>query len=501
MSVCLYLSKSMSQEKIKDAGGTCATEEPSGEFVETEFGSAHQMLAAQTFSAFGQANVLVSPHESVTMDSLSLFADCLRQSAKPESLWMCGVEFELFGYERQSLKRLDAIQVQSALLALAEPTDDLVFDKEFAIEARFQNGGRLTVEPGGQIEFSSAPRRTLLEIERDFESYFARLREISAASGFTFLAAGFDPLRTIAEQNWFPKSRYKVMRPFLAARGRRAWDMMTRTCAVQVNLDYSSESDLAKKFIAGNRLAPVVTAIFANSPFEDGQPSGYKSTRAAAWLETDAARSSVSPLALRDDFSFAAFIDYALDVPMIFVRRGVDYLAPVPALTFRVFLERGDDGFHPIFQDWTDHLTTIFTEARIKQYIELRSADTGPLNHALALQALWKGLLYERGALDGALSLAPKLNEAEMYALSAAVARDGLAARASGVNVLGVAKDLISIAARGLESIAPEEVVYLEILREQVVEDEMSPADILLKNWNGSWHASLARLVEHLRIA
>jgi glutamate--cysteine ligase len=440
----------------------------------------------------------------ISMASLPLLLDYFRRGAKPQAEWKCGLEFELFGYDERSLQRLDAAQVQDVLKSLAQADDDLVFENGVVVEARAAHDARITIEPGGQIEFSGAPYSSLSETERDVHEFLSRLGEIATERGFVFLATGFDPLRTIDEQRWYPKPRYSVMRPFLAGRGRRGWDMMTRTCAMQVNLDFDDEADLAKKFILGNRLAPIVTAIFANSPFEHGTPSGYKSTRAAVWLETDAARAGLSPLALdgqAEQFSLNAFVDDALDVPMIFTRRGAVYSPLANGLTFRNFLEGDAETIAPVFHDWTDHLTTIFTEARLKQYIELRSADGGSLKMAMAVQALWKGLLYDAGALDEALRLTPKLNAAEMHALQTSVARDGLAARHADVEVLNNAKEIIKLAALGLSRVAPDEVKYLDVLCEQVIADEVCPADILLLSWHGSWNKSLAHLIEYLRAA
>jgi glutamate--cysteine ligase len=271
---------------------------------------------------------------------------------------------------------------------------------------------------------------------------------------------------------------------------------------VQTNLDYGPADDLAKKFLVGNRLAPIATAIFANSPFESGRPSGYKSTRAAAWLATDSDRAGISPSALAENsFSPAAFIAYALDVPMLFAQRDGRYLDDSTGMKFGDFLAGGCAALAPVFGDWADHLTTIFTDARLKQHLELRSADCGSLPLALAFQAYWKGLLYDRDALDHALRLAPNLNRAGALELRAAVARDALAANAAGTDVLALAKESVALAVEGLSRAAPDEVHYLNVLREQVVADELSPADILLGNWHGSWHASMPRVIEHLRIA
>lgn len=441
--------------------------------------------------------VLTDP---ISKDSTPLFADYLRRGAKPASEWRCGVEFEVFGYDCRNLQRIDAAQVQTVLEGFASSADDLVFEDEALVEVSLGPAGRITVEPGGQIEFSSAPHRLLSDIEREVQLFLKRLCEIADRHGLVFLATGFDPLRTIEEQRWFPKMRYEVMRPFLATRGRRAWDMMCRTCATQANLDYGSEEDLAKKFILGNRLAPIITAMFANSPFENGRPSGYKSTRTAVWLETDADRSGTSPLALVDEFSLEDFVAYALTVPMIFARRDGRYLDAPAGLKFGDFLERGCNGIQPIFGDWADHLSTIFTDARLKQYVELRSADCGDPAMALALVALWKGLLYDASALDEAIRMVSKLMREQADILRESVARDGLMARSAGVDVLPIAKEIVELAACSLRQIAPDEVKYLDVLREQVIEKEICPADVLLRNWHGSWHGSIEKVIEHLQI-
>ncbi|HVG34930.1 MAG TPA: glutamate-cysteine ligase family protein [Pyrinomonadaceae bacterium] len=440
--------------------------------------------------------------DRVSKSSAEFFEENLRRGAKPVSEWMCGVEFELFGYDtRSDYRRINPQQVQRVLAGFAPSSNDLVYEGRTLIEVNAGQMNRLTVEPGGQVEFSGAPQRSLSDVERELKRYLARLHEIAEGGCLSFLAVGFDPLRTIEEQQWFPKLRYDVMRPYLAGRGARAWDMMARTCAVQTNLDYGTEDDLAKKFLLGNRLAPVVTAIFANSPFENGKPSPYKSSRAAAWLATDDDRTGISPASLSDTFSPASFVAYALDVPMIFAQRDGRYLDGPTGMKFGDFLEHGCDGVEPVFGDWADHLTTLFTDARLKQHIELRSADCGSLSYTLALQALWKGLMYDEQALDEALRLAPVLGQADAISLRASVARDGLAAEHAGINVYALAREAIMLSVEGLDRIAPAETRYLDVLRERVIEDAVCPADILLRNWQGSWHGSIERVIEYLRIA
>jgi len=415
------------------------------------------------------------------------FTKYFLEGAKPKSEWLCGLECELFGYDAMRFERLNHNQIADVLKAFSS---DLHFEGDVITEAKLNDGARLTLEPGGQIELSNAPRKTLKEIENDYEKYLSRLGDIAEERNFVFLAIGFDPLRKLEEQNWYPKPRYDVMRPYLLSRGKRAWDMMTRTSGIQVNLDYESEDDLKKKFIVGNALAPIVSAMFANSPFMEGKLSGYKSTRLAVWLQTDDDRSGISPIFFNDDFTIEDFVSYTLDVPMIFTRRNGDYSGKFAGVPFRDYLPQSS------FEDWTDHLTTIFTEARLKQYIELRSMDCCNARMMMAAQALWKGLFYDNETLDEALRIAPRLSETEMRTLQEKVAREGLNAKHLQVDVLNLAKEVIRLASTGLKQTAPDEEKYLDILKQQVIEDEVCPADILLREWNGS----IERVIERCAI-
>ncbi|HZS46868.1 MAG TPA: glutamate-cysteine ligase family protein [Blastocatellia bacterium] len=401
----------------------------------------------------------------------------IRESGKEKSLHAVGPEFELFGFHRNTLSRLNPTDVEKVLNGFSASTRSRTEENGLTTEIT-TDFGRITLEPGGQIELSGWPRKTIKEIESDLNLYLSRLHEISEENGFIFLAAGFDPVRTLQEQNWIPKKRYKLMKPYLAEKGARAWDMMTRTCAIQANLDYENEIDLAKKFLLGNRLGPIIAAIFANSPFQEGKPSGYKSTRYAVWLETDCDRTGVSPAAT-GKFSVDQFVDYALSVPMFFVRRDGTYINLL-GRQFDQFLDGELIEEVPKMQDFVDHLTTIFTDARIKPHVEVRSADSGGVEQVLALQALWKGLMYDEATLDESLRIAPNLDQNGFAALQLDVAKNGLAAN-NILNVLGFAKETVRLAVEGLRRVEPAEVGYLKILEQQVIDDETCPADILLR--------------------
>lgn len=429
----------------------------------------------------------MKPTDSINTDTD--FAVYFAENGKPARDWAIGPEVELFGFTRDTLERIKPTQVQALIEGFAEEIAESVLENGFLVEATLKDKSRITLEPGGQIEFSGAPQKSLIEIERTLEGYVSRLKAIGERLGIIFVAAGFDPLRRIEEQQWISKSRYDIMRPYLAQRGKRAWDMMCRTSAIQVNLDYSDLDDLAKKFSLANRLAPVAAAIFANSPFADGKLSGYKSTRYAAWLETDPNRTGAADCGIDGDFSIERFIEYVKCVPMFFIRRE-GKLINLAGYDFKKFLAEGAQGYTPILQDFTDHLSTIFTEARLKPYIEQRSMDCGSIAQIMMAMAFWKGLMYDQQALNEALNIAPKMNREQYAALQLEVARHGLQANLDNISVQELAKAAIEIAEAGLKRLAPEESFYLEALKGEAAIRKSCPADLLINMFNRRDEAS-----------
>jgi glutamate--cysteine ligase len=431
------------------------------------------------------------------------FASYFIENAKPAGDWAIGPEIEVFGFTRDTLERLSPERVQEVIKGLSNELTIISQKAEngFVIEAeiKISFGGRLTLEPGGQLEISIAPHQSLNKINGVLKRYFASLNNLSEQLGIIFVTTGFDPLRKIDEQQWIPKRRYEIMRPYLASRGRRAWDMMCRTAAIQVNLDYSDLEDLAKKFTLANQLAPIAAAIFANSPFEEGKLSGYKSTRYAAWLETDAQRTGATPCGLDGEFSIGRFLTYVKQVPMFFIRRKDSYVN-LAGYDFNQFLATGAQAELPIWQDFTDHLSTIFTEARLKPYLEQRSMDCGHSELIMAAMAFWKGLLYDREALDQALELASKINGEEYAALQFEVARFGLKAKCNDISVEDLAIACVELARQGLQKIAPDEVNYLSILEQYTLGERICPADILIKNFNGRWNGDIRKAIAYLQV-
>jgi glutamate--cysteine ligase len=329
-----------------------------------------------------------------------------------------------------------------------------------------RGGAKITLEPGGQLELSGDPLRTLDEVARELEGHLAELAIPSAELGIVWLGIGFRPWGTLEEIPWVPKGRYAVMRAELPRRGARGLEMMKRTATVQANVDYADEDDAERKMRAAMSVTSIVTALFASSPLVAGADSGFQSYRAWAWLDTDNARCGLLPFAFERGGLFESYVEWALDVPLLFLYRDGRY-SEANGVTFRQYMRDGIDGRRPTLADWDTHLTTLFPEARLKHYLELRGADAGPLPMVLALPALWMGLLYDDTACAAATALTAGLGFADRLALRAEVPRAGLAARLpDGRSVQVLARELVAIAADGLGRVAPADVRYLAPLEE-----------------------------------
>ncbi len=391
--------------------------------------------------------------------------------AKPEHEWRVGIEYEAIGFERATVARIHRERVQTLLVMFCKAGGEPTLEQSDIIAVRMPYGD-VTLEPGGQIEFSGFPERELDDNARSLDRFVADLHACASELSMFFVGLGFDPTCELESQSWINKRRYAIMRPYLRKRGVRAWDMMTRTAAAQTSIDYGDEEDLGRKYVLGNRAGPIVAAMFASSPFAGGVASGYKSTRYATWLQTDDDRTGPGPASLDERFDMRRYVAGVLDVPAFFLEReGV--LKDVAGRRMRE-LEEAD------LDDLPSLLSMVFTEARVREYVEMRSADASTPEMALALAAFWKGLAYDSEALNEALSSIPRLSRAEFRALQAAVARDALAARVGTLDVLALAKDLVSLALFGLARVAPEELHYLDALAQNVLIDEVTPADVLL---------------------
>ncbi len=401
----------------------------------------------------------------------------------PEADFRVGLEWEKEAVRRDGRRvPFDAADgIESILTRLSERFGWTPIREGEHVVALERDGAAITLEPGGQIEISTAPHRALAGIERALRRHLGELQDVTRGTDVLFLSTGFTPVQPIGAIPFVPKARYAVMRSYLATRGDGGLAMMKGTSAVQVAFDFSSEADCARKFALAMALSPVVTALASSSPLVGGRPSGYHSWRARCWQHTDPARTGLLAELLDGPFTFARWVDWLLRVPMMFVRRGHDYV-DAGGRTFGDWIRDGIDGQRPGMDDWELHLTSVFPEVRVKNFIEIRGADNGPLPHVLGIGALWKGLLYDAAALAEAEEVAAALPLAERATLWEVAAKDGLAGRHKGRSLRAWAGYLLEVASAGLQRQAPDgpaEVAYLAPLVEMARRGESAAVDTL----------------------
>ena len=367
-------------------------------------------------------------------------------------------------------------------------------------------GGAVSLEPGGQFELSGAPVETLHETADELATHLDAVKAVGEDLGIAFLTLGMSPQWTLAETPMMPKGRYRIMANYMPKVGTRGLDMMFRTATVQANLDFADEADMVRKLRVSIALQPVAAALFANSPFTDGRPNGLLSARSEIWRDTDNARAGMLPFAFEDGFGFERYVDYALDVPMYFVKRGDTYhdvagsrfgdllAGRLPALP----------GQRATLSDWANHLSTIFPEVRLKRFLEMRGEDVGPAPMIVALSALFTGLFYDSDALTGAWDLAKGWTATDRQALRDAVPRAGLRAEIGGRSARDIARDMVALAAAGLESRGRRdgqgrtEAHYLAPLF-AILEGGRTQAEVLLDLYAGDWRGSVAPVFEQCR--
>ncbi|HWW48768.1 MAG TPA: glutamate--cysteine ligase [Xanthobacteraceae bacterium] len=359
-------------------------------------------------------------------------------------------------------------------------------------------GGAISLEPGGQFELSGAPVETLHQSLAELTAHLAQVKEVAEPLGIGFLGLGMTPSWSRAEIPVMPKGRYQIMTRYMPKVGTLGLDMMYRTCTVQTNLDFSSEADMVKKLRVSLALQPIATALFANSPFTEGKPNGFLSFRSEIWRDTDNARAGMLPWAFEDGMGFERWVDYALDVPMYFVKRGDRYI-DVAGTSFRDFFAGKNPllkGEQPTLSDWANHLSTIFPEVRLKRYLEMRGADNVPWARITALPAFWVGLLYDDVSLDAAWEIAKNWTAEERQALRDEVPRLGLKAKIGGRYAFEIAKECLVLAHGGLrrrnrlDGSGRDESRHLAPL-DETIETGKSPAEVLLEKYHGPWGRSV----------
>lgn len=447
--------------------------------------------------------------DSTPISSLDDLVATLEAGIKPAEQFRIGTEHEKFGFclDRHTPISYEGENGVEAVLTGMETLLgwERIEDAEKIIGlADDKGGGAISIEPGGQFELSGAPLDNLHQTCREANQHLAHVRQVAEPLNIGFLGVGMAPTWSRDDMPRMPKSRYEIMTNYMPKVGSLGLDMMYRTSTIQVNLDFSSEADMVQKMRVGLALQPIATAIFANSPFTEGKPNGFKSYRAQIWTDTDADRTGDMPFAFDDGFGFERYVNWALDVPVYFVKRGETYY-DVTGTTFREFMNGALEGkvpdSIPTIGDWNNHLSTLFPDVRLKKYIEMRGADGGPWRRICALPAFWVGLLYDQGVLDQASELIKDWTREERAALRREVPKSALQTSFRNGSVLEVAKEALALAQEGLKRRNRlsdgdlDERVHLAPIEEGLASG-MAPADVLLQRYNGSWNGDINRIFE-----
>lgn len=432
----------------------------------------------------------------------------LETGSKPKADWRIGTEHEKFGFLKDGLRPLPydgEASVRAVLDGLANEFGwDPIREGEHIIGLQ-SHGASVSLEPGGQFELSGAPLEHIHETCNEVGRHLEEVKTISDRLGVGFLGHGFSPIWSLEETPLMPKGRYKIMRDYMRKVGRLGHQMMFRSCTVQTNLDFSSEADMVKKYRVSLALQPLGTALFANSPFAEGRTNGFLSYRAHVWTDTDPDRTGMLPFVFDEGFGFEQYVDYALDVPMYFIRRDGTYL-DCAGQSFRDFLEGklpARPGELPTLEDFKDHLSTIFPEVRLKTFLEMRGSDSGPWDRICALPAFWVGILYDSHSLDGAWDLVKHWTAEERETLRRLAPVLGLRTPLPGGKgtLQTLAKEVLAISRSGLKArgrlstSGDDETGFLSEL-ESVAESGKTPAEHLLARYRNVWKGDLSHLFE-----
>ncbi len=423
--------------------------------------------------------------------------------SKPKAQFRIGTEHEKFVFmvERNSPVPYDGTRSIRALLEGMQHLlgwEPILEDGNVIGLFDVTGGGAISLEPGGQFELSGAPLETVHQTCSELMAHLAQVKEVARPLGIGFLGLGMSPNWNRSEVPMMPKGRYRIMTAYMPKVGRYGLDMMYRTCTVQTNLDYSGEADMVKKMRVSLALQPVATALFANSPFTEGRPNGFLSFRSEIWRDTDPDRTGMLPWVFEPGMGFERYVEYALGVPMYFVKRGERYI-DVAGQSFRDLMQGrlpGLPGERATISDWTNHISTIFPEVRLKRYLEMRGADGGPWRRLPALPAYWVGILYDDDSLDAAWELVKNWTAEQRQKFRDDVPRLGFAATVAGHDALSLAQKTLELARKGLErrrrldASGNDESRYLHSIQDYVARG-ITPADELLEKFNGAWRHSV----------
>ncbi len=434
------------------------------------------------------------------IESFAQLADYMASGSKPKDQWRIGTEHEKFGWLTDTRAPLPYAGARSISVLFDELATrygwEPVREGENVI-GMTRNGANISLEPGGQFELSGAPLVSIHDIEAETREHLDEVKSIADPLGIKFMGIGAAPVWSHADMPVMPKGRYRLMTDYMGRVGTHGTQMMYRTSTVQVNLDYASEADMVKKLRVALALQPVATALFASSPFFDGKVNGHKSWRSRIWRGLDDSRTGMLPFAFEDGMGFQRYIDWVLDVPMYFVYRDGKYINAL-GQSFRDFLAGklpALPGEKPTLSDFADHMTTVFPEARVKKYIEMRGADCGDFAHVVGLPAFWVGLMYDQGALDAAWDLVKGLDTETREGLRVAASVAGLQGEAGGVKLLDLARASVALSQAGLAARGLGEERHLAPLVEHVATGEVQ-ADRWLQLYHGAWGGDLTPIYE-----
>ncbi|MBI3246918.1 MAG: glutamate--cysteine ligase [Deltaproteobacteria bacterium] len=443
------------------------------------------------------------PEAAQAIEKKSQLVDYFYQASKPREAWRIGTEYEMLGVSRRSgraARYFGKRGIERVLFRLADSLGWEPVEEEGHVIALKGERANVSLEPGAQVELSGEQCETIHCAAHELQRHMTHLLKAGDALELDFLNLGMQPISPLEDIQWIPKTRYHFMAPYMETVGTLGHRMMKQTASIQVNFDFSTESDAMMKLRVGMGLVPVLTAMFANSPICDGSLNGYLTMRGHVWTDTDRRRSGLLPFVFSERASFEDYVEYALNVPMYFIVRHGRWI-DMTGIPFRQYFMEGHEGHRATMEDWTQHLTTLFPEVRLKKYLEIRCIDQQPHEFMLAVPALCKGIFYENDALWAAWDLVKKWSWEERVTAYLDSHRQGLGVRVHGITLLDYSKELVAIASEGLErhdqcnAKGVNETMYLERLQEEIWRGQC-PAYTVIEKWMGEWNYDVKRLIE-----
>lgn len=455
----------------------------------------------------------MSEAASPVLENTTQLKEWMAAGCKPREAWRIGTEHEKFGYRKSDFAPLP-YDGPDGIKAMLEGL------MQFGWEGKYEGdtlvglgrsaeagGGSVTLEPAGQLELSGAPLETIHQTCAEISAHMSQVHDVAARLGQGYFGVGYTPFWNFDTAPRMPKGRYRLMTDYMPKQGGRGTEMMYLTATVQVNLDFASEADMVEKLRIALALQPLATALFANSPFIDGKPTGNMSERSLVWTDTDPKRTGMLPFAFEESFGFEQYVDYALDVPMYFVVRNGEFINTL-GMNFRDFLN-GElpalPGEKPTAEDWENHLTVLFPEARVKRFIEMRGADSGPWPSLCALPAFWVGLLYDAQTQSQLVDYIADWTQEERDALRLGAPQTSLQTPFRGGTLLDMAREIVPMAAQGLKNrgrgdgTGADESLFLAYL-EDITESGQSSAEKLLDSYHGAWGGDIQKAYDALTL-